>query len=130
MGIIAYSKTKTDKGITPRWFMKKLQDEFNFNFDPCPENWDKSFDGLTCEWKERNYCNPPYSQKPQWIKKAIEEQKKGRFTVMFLPVDTSTKWYHELIVPNAEVRFIKGRVKSDRGVPPVYASMLAIFNPQ
>ena len=116
-----------DRGITPRWFMKRLQQEFDFDFDPCPENWDKSFNGLEIEWKNRNYCNPPYSEKKKWITKAVQEQRKGRTTVMFLPVDTSTIWFHDLILPNAEIRWIKGRVKSDDGKIPFFASMLAIF---
>jgi len=30
---------------------------------------------------------------------------------MLLPVSTSTKIFHEVIYPNAEIRFLKGRVK-------------------
>lgn len=30
---------------------------------------------------------------------------------MLLPVSTSTKIFHEVILPNAEIRFLKGRVK-------------------
>lgn len=118
-----------DKGITPNWFLKQIYEVFDFDFDPCPRNWDKSFNGLTCEWGKRNYCNPPYSQKVKWIRKAIEEQKKGKLTVMFLPVDTSTKYYHELLIPNALIHHIKGRIKSDKGSPPFFATMLCIFIP-
>ena len=30
--------------------------------------------------------------------------------VLLLPVATSTKQFHELILPHAEIRFLKGRV--------------------
>lgn len=30
---------------------------------------------------------------------------------MLLPVSTSTKIFHKIIYPNAEIRFLKGRVK-------------------
>ena len=43
--------------------------------------------------------------------KAIEESKKGKLCVMLLPVSTSTKIFHEIIYPNAEIRLLKGRVK-------------------
>ena len=125
-----FERSKVDKAFTPDWFLTQLTDIFDFDFDPCPRNWDKSFDGLTCEWGKRNYCNPPYSEKIKWIKKAIEEQQKGRLTVMFLPVDTSTKYYHELLKPNSLIHHIKGRVKSDKGNPPFFATMLCIFMPQ
>lgn len=80
-------------------------------FDPCP--LDSKFDGLTIEWKEQNYINPPYDRKIKeaFIRKAYEESKKGKLCVMLLPVSTSTKIFHEIIYPNAEIRFLKGRVK-------------------
>jgi len=73
--------------------------------------------------------NPPYSDKVPWIKKAIIESRKGKTVVMLLPVDTSTKWFHDLILPHAsEIRFIKGRLKfSPYNSPAKYASMIVIF---
>lgn len=44
--------------------------------------------------------------------KAIEESKKGKLVIMLLPVSTSTKIFHEHILPNQkEIIFLKGRVK-------------------
>lgn len=101
---------KDDWG-TPEYLYKELDEEFNFNFDPCPLHAD--FDGLLIDWKERNYINPPYSRelKEAFIKKAYKESKKGKLCVMLLPVSTSTKIFHEFIYNNAEIRFLKGRVK-------------------
>ena len=45
-----------------------------------------------------------------FIRKAFDESKKGKICVMLLPVSTSTKIFHEVILPNAEVRFWKGRI--------------------
>ena len=82
-----------------------------FYFDPCPIN--NKFNGLEIEWKEQNFINPPYNRKDKeaFIRKAFEESKKGKLCVMLLPVSTSTKIFHEIVYPNAEIRFIKGRVK-------------------
>ena len=55
-----------------------------------------------------------------------DDFKKGVTVVMLLKSDTSTKWFHELILPNAEVRFIKGRLKFN-GKPAPFPSLLAIF---
>lgn len=107
----------SDNWETPKELYDKLNDEFNFDFDPCPINtgvikWDK--DGLLIEWGERNYVNPPYQRhlKESFVHRAVDFMKKGKLCVMLLPVSTSTKLFHEWIKPNAtEIRFLKGRVK-------------------
>ena len=105
----------SDNWATPKEFYDKLNNEFNFDFDPCPINHDLSlWDGLEIEWGKSNFINPPYSRKLKeaFVLKAIEESKKGKICVMLLPVSTSTKLFHEHIFPNHwEIRFIKGRIK-------------------
>lgn len=105
----------SDNWQTPPELYNKLNEEFNFNFDPCPLNHDlQIWDGLKIEWKERNFINPPYSRKLKdlFVKKAIEESKKEKLCVLLLPVSTSTKLFHDHILPNKkEIRFLKGRVK-------------------
>lgn len=100
-----------DDWQTPKELYAGLDHEFKFDFDPCPV--DPLFDGLSIEWKDRNYINPPYSRKLKeaFIRKAFEESKKGKLCVMLLPVSTSTKIFHEIIYPHAEIRFLKGRVR-------------------
>ena len=103
-----------DDWKTPYELFNKLNEEFFFNFDPCPYQHDiTKWDGLQVDWGERNFINPPYSRKLKeaFIKKAFEESKKGKLCVMLLPVSTSTKIFHEFIYPHAEIRFVKGRVK-------------------
>ena len=112
---------------TPPDMMRKLNDEFDFDYDPCPHPRPEGFDGLEVEWGKRNYCNPPYSKKRAWIDKALVEQKKGKLTVMLLPVDTSTNWFCNLVLPNCEIQWIRQRLRLDNGKHPMYASMLAIF---
>ena len=91
----------------------------------------KDFDGLGNDWGVRNFVNPPYSKKVPWIKKAIEEQRKGKLTVMLLPVDTSTNWFHDLLLPNAEIRWLRKRlIFPPNKTHAAYASMLAIFRPK
>jgi len=105
----------TDNWATPKNFYDELDKEFNFDFDPCPLNHDiEEWDGLKTEWGQHNYINPPYSRKLKefFVKKAIEESKKGKLCVMLLPVSTSTKLFHDYILPNKkEIRFVKGRLR-------------------
>ena len=103
-----------DDWKTPRDLYEKLDQEFNFDFDPCPFQHDLSeWDGLKIEWGNSNFVNPPYSKKLKeaFINKGYEEAQKGKKVVMLLPVSTSTKIFHEVILPNCEIRFLRGRVK-------------------
>ena len=104
----------SDNWKTPPELYDKLNKEFNFNFDPCPYSESEPiFDGLCVDWKERNFINPPYSRKLKeaFIKKGIEESRKGKLCVFLIPVSTSTVIFHEHILPNkTEIRFLKGRI--------------------
>lgn len=84
--------------ITPPGLYRQLDAEFQFDFDPCPYPLPPGFDGLTCEWGKSNYVNPPFGSiihkgkkkgPTAWVRKAIEEQQKGKRVVLVYPVD---KW--------------------------------------
>lgn len=109
----------SDNWETPRELYNKLNNEFDFDFDPCPICFDEVVplekDGLLIEWGQRNFVNPPYSRKLKeaFVSKGIEEMKKGKLCVFLIPVSTSTKLFHNVILPNITepIRFLKGRVK-------------------
>jgi len=82
---------------TPPDMMKALNDEFAFDFDPCPHPRPEGFDGLSCEWGRSNWVNPPFTCGPTepgkrkvglmaWVKKSIEQQAQGKLVVMILPI--------------------------------------------
>ena len=104
-----------DNYATPPHIYNELNNEFSFDFDPCPYNEGEIInDGLKIDWGRSNFVNPPYSQKLKeaFILKAISEQKKGNTSVFLIPVSTSTVLFHEHIKPNAsEIRFLRGRIK-------------------
>ena len=104
----------SDNWKTPPDLYSELNSEFDFNFDPCPySEQDPIFNGLEIDWKERNYINPPYSikLKEAFVEKGISEAKMGKLCVFLLPVSTSTKLFHNVILPeNPEIRFLRGRV--------------------
>lgn len=106
-----YEGNGYDLWQTPQDMLEELNKEFGEVFDPCPANYDGSFDGLEIEWKKVNFVNPPYSKMKEWIAKCHEEWKKGKTVILLIPPRTCTSYWHKYIEGNAEVRFIKGRVR-------------------
>ena len=126
--------SKTDLWETPQALFDELNREFGFQTDVCalPENakcdefYTQEQDGLSQQWTGVCWCNPPYGrQVGKWVKKAAESDAT---VVMLLPARTDTKWFHDYILPNAEIRFIKGRLKfgGNKNSAPV-PSMVCIF---
>jgi hypothetical protein len=96
--------------LTPPVLMAELQSEFAFDFDPCPCPKPEGFDGLTCEWGQSNYVNPPFGSimhegkkkgPTAWARKAILEHRKGKKVVLVYPID---KWVLMLLAAGAKVR--------------------------
>jgi len=102
-----------DHWETPPSIYAPLNAEFNFDFDPCPIH--STFDGLSPEtkWGKSNFINPPYNRrdKPRFIRRAYAEWRDNNSTcVLLIPAATGTADFHKLILPNAEIRFLRGRV--------------------
>jgi hypothetical protein len=96
--------------LTPPDMFASLNAEFNFDFDPCPYPKLESFDGLTVEWGQSSYVNPPFGSiihegkkkgVTAWVRKAIAEYRKGKRVVLVYPID---KWVLMLLAAGAEVR--------------------------
>lgn len=126
--------SKSELWETPQEFFDELNREFGFQTDVCalPENakceafYTPEQDGLSQEWTGVCWCNPPYGRQIwEWVRKAAESEAT---VVMLIPARTDTKWFHDYILPNAEIRFIKGRLKfggSKNSAP--FPSMVCIF---
>ena len=110
---------------TPKWLYDELDNEFHFDFDPCPLGG--NIDGLAISRGKRNYINPPYGRSiGPWIKKAYE---CGSLCVMLLPARTDTRWFHDYCMKADEIRWIKGRLKfGDAKNSASFPSMICIFH--
>lgn len=95
--------------ITPNDLYARLDLQYGFDFDPCPHPKPEDFDGLTCEWGESNYVNPPFGSiihdgkkkgPTAWARKAIAEHAKGKRVVLVYPID---KWVLMLLAAGAKV---------------------------
>ena len=132
-----------DDWATPQWLFDMFDDEFGFQLDVCANpdtaKCDRFFtpedDGLSQDWGENTcWMNPPYgSAIPGWLAKAVIAQRGGARVVALVPARTDTRWFHNIVLPNAtEVRLAKGRVSFLLdGVPfdqPGFGSMIVVFN--
>jgi site-specific DNA-methyltransferase (adenine-specific) len=129
-------KSKSEKWVTPPEILVPLNAEFQFNYDPCPINWQPGDpDGLTTDWGTSTFCNPPYSKTSAWIAKAYAESLKGKTVVMLINAVTDSAAFHQFIYGKAEIRFIRGRVRfinplePQRRSPNVRPSMIVIMRP-
>jgi len=95
--------------LTPPDLYARLNATYQFDFDPCPHPLPSNFDGLTCDWGQSNYVNPPFGSvvhegkkkgPTAWARKAIAENRKGKRVVLVYPID---KWVLMLIEAGAKV---------------------------
>ena len=80
----------------------------------CPKYYTKDQDGLVQDWgNDTVYVNPPYGRAiANWVHKAYEtHQQYGNTIVMLLPARTDTCWFHDYIYGQADIKFIKGRLR-------------------
>lgn len=129
-------KSKSDKWATPSKLKQELYTTYNLSFDPCPIDWSPGDpDGLTIDWIDGTFVNPPYSSVKHWIQKASEEHAKGKRIVMLINVITDTKAFHQYIYKkeNIEIVFLPGRITfvnpehPEKKTPNVKGSMLVLF---
>lgn len=112
---------------TPSWIVSSL---FSDWFDPCP--FGSSFDGLAIPWKNRTFCNPPYSQIPLWVNKAISEYRRGvRPIALLLPkYKEKFEWWYYLrgIYGNHLLVFDEDLFMRNPVVPSDFESALVILS--
>ena len=101
--------------LTPSEIFDELNEQYDFDFDPCPYPKPDDFDGLKAEWGESNYVNPPFGSYTDqsdhkkkgptaWANKAIKEFKKGKRVIYVYPID---KWVLKMLETGAKVRNLK-----------------------
>jgi len=117
------SKSKKDNWQTPDRVLEPLQSTTGIDMDPCAGkkteigdiNVTEDVDGLSIPWEGSVYVNPPYSDKPTWIKKCVREYQRKTVDRVYLLTPDSTdviSWWHKQIAEHATWSvFFEGRVK-------------------
>jgi site-specific DNA-methyltransferase (adenine-specific) len=134
----ALFSSNSDEWSTPSDVFDRLNTEFSFNLDACATDlnhkceryFTQAENGLNQSWGGyRVFCNPPYSNISEWVKKAYYESYKADTLIcLLIPARTDTRYFQEYILHRAEIRFIKGRLhfnNSKAGAP--FPSMIVIY---
>jgi hypothetical protein len=118
----------SDRWATPTDTYIALNDEFHFDFDPCPlDGTENGLASLFVEWRGRRvFCNPPYGPGiDKWLERGLE----ANLSVFLVPARTDTRWFHDIVLPKAkEIRFIRGRLKFGEATNSApFPSMVVVF---
>jgi hypothetical protein len=100
--------------VTPPPLYVVLYRPFHFDFDPCPLNRRPGFNSLREPWGLSNFVNSPFSARlnpegfgpTDFVRKAIEENRLGKNSVLLLP---TMNYVNMLLEADAEA-FAIGRV--------------------
>lgn len=130
--------SKSVEHSTPQDLFDNLNKEFGFTLDVCATNlnakcltyFTREDDGLSRGWGvETCWMNPPYGREiGKWVEKAYRASLHGATVVCLLPARTDTRWWHDFVNDNAEVRFIRGRLRfgnAKNSAP--FPSVIAVF---
>lgn len=130
---------------TPGGFFRELDKEFHFTLDAaateksakCAAFYTPETDGLNSPWNLDGgavFCNPPYGREiGKWVRKAWEEAKSGITIVLLIPARTDTNYFHDYILGQAEIRWVRGRIHFEDENGTVYErapfpSMVVVYN--
>lgn len=123
-------RSGNDEVETPDDLKTPLWESHGILFDPCPfprAPWD----GLEIDWQGSNFINPPYSDIKSWLKKGVDELKKGRKSVFLVTARVSSDyWWNSVYSYAAEVNLLRGGTKFkgyDRKFPVPLA--VIVFDP-
>ena len=116
--------SKQDDWETPQELFDRLDAVYHFTLDPCStdanakcaKHYTAEDDGLSKSWEgEVVFCNPPYGRNiGAWVRKCSEESEHATI-VMLMPARTDTSYFHDYIYGKADIEFLRGRLKFERG---------------
>ena len=109
-------KTSSDEWETPGGFFEYWNSIYHFDMDVAAQAHNAklvyySSNSLNPPWAKRNWCNPPFSRKWDFIEKAVREAMMGKLTAMLLPASTGPQWFYQVVKHAEKISFIVGRIR-------------------
>jgi len=115
-----------DNWRTPRFVFEHLQKALETEFlcdlaadihnSHCDRYFSAEKSALSHDWPiGTSFCNPPFTRKVDFVRRAVEQQARGAFSVFVLPVDLVQKYTQEhiakhataVLVPACRISYIK-----------------------
>jgi phage N-6-adenine-methyltransferase len=131
---------------TPLWFVADTEQRLGIRYDldvcasaantKCDHYFTEVDNGLTKPWTGTIWCNPPYNDIRAWVRKAIEECKRGYcpLITLLIPARTEALYTQELAqCGHATIEFVYPRLNFElsgvRTTGVAMGSMLVHLNP-
>ncbi len=137
------TKTSKDDWETPPELFLPLDKVFKFNYDAAASKENTlcnkfNDDAFNTSWgsDKRIWCNPPFSAKEGFLKRALEFRQKNQHIVFLLPSNArETEWWNDIVIPYAdEIINLIGRVNFRSNGKPTnqcnFPSCLVVFRPR
>jgi phage N-6-adenine-methyltransferase len=111
-----------DNWTTPKWLFNYLDRRFDFKLDAAasaenhlvPFFYTEESNGLDSPWSSDGwtFCNPPYSNVAEWVRKAAKELTlHNRRSLLLVPVRSDQAWWHEYAISGiAAIEWYQGRI--------------------
>ena len=89
----------------------------------------KADDGLAQAWDGIVWLNPPFSNKVEWYRKAVNEVNAGNAetVVALAPVDTSTQWFQNWFAKATVICWLEGRDWYEASGSPSFNTAVGVF---
>jgi len=91
--------------------------------------YDEEDDGLAQSWDGTVWLNPPFSDKTDWYRKAVNEVNAGNTdtVVALAPVDTSTQWFQNWFSRATVICWLEGRDWYQANGRPSFNTAVGVF---
>lgn len=133
-----YSDTKDEYATKPELWRPLANAVNGFDVDPASgvENdaiasttYTIEEDGLSQSWDGDVWLNPPFSDKTEWYRKAVNEVNAGnaRTVVALAPVDTSTQWFQNWFSHANILCWLEGRSWYVAQDSPSFNTVVGVF---
>ena len=100
-----------DNKPTPKQLYDIIVNELHF-IDVCLDK--NKFNAKLQLWPNKSYCNPPFSEKAQFVSRAASSHRAGREVLLYLPFDPTTGWFETLYHENPLIIIFMKRMQHNR----------------
>jgi len=89
----------------------------------------RSDNGLAQSWNGVVWLNPPFSNKEDWYRKAVNEVNadNAQTVIALAPVDTSTQWFHNWFAKAEVICWLEGRDWYVANSTPSFNTAVGVF---